>query len=340
LNLDLLDLYETYEDRLSRYGLVHFPGFVRQVFGEQAFDSYSNLLIQSNWAGFDTIVRANQLGALPCTAVDPNYMRMKTFRKLIHREHQKLSEDTLLHPYEAYWSTIDHSLSSLLNAPSPVDRTHQIPSDFVAYYGIHMSGKSIENIQSIDSLYPRHWCMHDRAFGGGSNFLTTLSDNLQGIASPSSYWYGGSLFTSFPYHFEDFWLPSVNFHYAGAEKYWIGTGAQNTRTLWRLIKDVAKFYGRKADEKKYILSPKLLLERAGVEVVHVHQQPGDMVISASGATHGGFNLGMNLAEAVNFADVQGRDGWLSMADDMQQFYSDERERSIPPSLLQFINGHH
>ncbi len=43
-----------------------------------------------------------------------------------------------------------------------------------------------------------------------------------------------------------------------------------------------------------------------INIEKIIQYPGEFVITLNGAYHGGFNLGFNIAEAVNFATPE----WL------------------------------
>jgi hypothetical protein len=92
---------------------------------------------------------------------------------------------------------------------------------------------------------------------------------------------------------------------------------------------VAKLTKAKPGEKRFLLTPRMLEHFGGITTYPVHQKPSDIVISAAGATHGGFNLGQNYAEAVNFGD----EVWLSMADEMLDFYG-ERDQGVPSCVLE------
>jgi hypothetical protein len=105
--------------------------------------------------------------------------------------------------------------------------------------------------------------------------------------------------------------------------------------FWNTVRQVARRLGSKPDEKNFIITPRMLRRfgpNAASDPAVVIQEPGDMVVSAAGASHGGFNLGDNLAEAVNFADSAGVDGWLRDYEELCSFYLDERHRSIPNQL--------
>ncbi len=53
--------------------------------------------------------------------------------------------------------------------------------------------------------------------------------------------------------------------------------------------------------KKFLITP-ATLHAAGIPTSRVVQRPGDMVITAPGAFHFGYNTGWNVAEATNFAN--------------------------------------
>jgi hypothetical protein len=296
----------------------------------------------------------------------PELITVETFRAgPASKRERGLPLACLENPIGSYWDTIDLSFSRLqsgLTAQFDLDVSALlarrcngdglIPENYTAWYGMQMEKSFDVTLQHsssdmivqkymypADRLYPAHWCQHSPSFGGKRNLLIAPSlqksgNILLGMASPYSYYYAGTAFTSFPHHYEDFFMPSVNFMYSGAEKYWIGCPAKDTRQVWTTLKEVAKAAGKRADEKKFLLSPQILQSIGGLaEIVEVHQKPGDVVISASGATHGGFNLGSNFAEAVNFCDDSGHDGWLGMWDDMTDFYLEERQRSMPMALM-------
>lgn len=194
-------------------------------------------------------------------------------------------------------------------------------------------------VNFTETGYLEQWCQHSFGYGSKRNILTADAIHhpdapiLEGISSPYTYYYNGTPYTSFAHHYEDYWLPSVNYHYQGAEKYWIGCRASDTRAVWNTIKRVSAAYGKRPDEKRMLISPQMLQEYGNVDCTHIHQMPGDLVMSAAGATHGGCNIGQNFAEAVNFADMDGGDGWMAMLPDMVDFFLDERDKSVPDSLL-------
>jgi jumonji domain-containing protein 2 len=53
-----------------------------------------------------------------------------------------------------------------------------------------------------------------------------------------------------------------------------------------------------------MISPYLLKQKNPHITIHkIQQNPGEFVITLSGAYHAGFNWGFNIAEAVNFATL-------------------------------------
>ena len=120
----------------------------------------------------------------------------------------------------------------------------------------------------------------------------------------------------------------MNFLYSGAPKYWISAPSTSTKNVWITIQELGKHLHMKPYEKRFLLSPQLL-SQYNVNTVEVFQFPGDVVISAAGATHGGFNLGCNLAEAVNFID---HGDWVNMIDEMTEFYQ-SRDVGVPREIM-------
>lgn len=305
--------------------------------GDGSFRAYSDSATNVfNWKSWDTVLSQGPGVAVYTTQkIDKNGMTFKSFERTVRKERMKLGELTEVCPYSLYWNTIDNSMQRY---QSPTDTFYNLvlPDDYVAYYALQANVAGLRC--DADLWYPHRWNQHSSSFCGPRNLLLDerASNYLPGMASPHSYFYRGTAYTSFPHHFEDYWMPSVNFLYWGAEKYWLGVPASETRRIWDYIRELAKITHHRAEEKRFLLSPKMLTE-AGFSVVHVHQLPGDVVISASGATHGGFNLGDNFAEAVNFVDKLGSDGWLSMYDDMSNFYLDELDKSIPRILTDIMN---
>eukprot|EP00959_Pyramimonas_sp_CCMP1952_P188194 3935636-Pyramimonas_sp.AAC.2 len=80
------------------------------------------------------------------------------------------------------------------------------------------------------------------------------------------------------------------------------------------------------------VSPERLAAR-GVPVVRAVQGPGEFIITFPRSFHGGFNSGLNCAEAVNFAPID----WLPWGDLALRNYIQERRApthsQVPPAPL-------
>lgn len=52
--------------------------------------------------------------------------------------------------------------------------------------------------------------------------------------------------------------------------------------------------------KTFLINPEIVFKK-GIEIYKCVQKPGEFVITFGGSYHAGFNMGLNCAEAVNFA---------------------------------------
>lgn len=139
------------------------------------------------------------------------------------------------------------------------------------------------------------------------NILSRAKKNLGSSLNLPSLLIGtqGSIF---PLHTEDEDLLSVNIHLYGDVK------------IWRIIPP--KYYEQVIDQiqskinheypncnnplrHKNIFVRTDWLENRQIPFETVHQEPGEMIILLARTFHQGFNVGNNVAEAVNFADA----GW-------------------------------
>ncbi|XP_044019537.1 lysine-specific demethylase 4A-like [Aphidius gifuensis] len=116
-----------------------------------------------------------------------------------------------------------------------------------------------------------------------SNFKSHLSrikneDNktVEGIHTP--FVYCGSKWSSFPIHLEDYTLISINYHFYGLPKIWLIRNNKDSTRFHQLINTILNktFPGRSCM----------------------------FVITHPYSFHGGYNLGPNINEAVNYATTQ------------------------------------
>jgi len=213
--------------------------------GPSAFKTYTPDSMWSAWEG----TRVETVTASFPVKVEEN-LSIKSWKKRAFKSMKGLPQDVLEDPIRSYWATVNASLCdylpSLANSCTGVPL---IPPSFHPVYGMIMERSPGNSSCSAgdgpqkylyDNEFPSHWNQHHEDFGGRKNGLyhhpALKEHKLLGIASPFSYYYGGSLFSSFQYHFEDFFMPSVNFLYWGAEKHWVSASPCDTRRVWEVIK--------------------------------------------------------------------------------------------------------
>lgn len=125
--------------------------------------------------------------------------------------------------------------------------------------------------------------------------------NVKGINT--SYVYDGMEYSTFAAHIEDSMLASMNLLHSGMPKFWYGFGSKNAYKLEELVQlytpnDIdCDFIIR----HKSLLVPPTLLAKHSIEFSKVQQYPGEIVVASYNAYHQGFNLGLNYAEATNYA---------------------------------------
>ncbi|XP_068645556.1 lysine-specific demethylase JMJ17 isoform X2 [Aristolochia californica] len=139
------------------------------------------------------------------------------------------------------------------------------------------------------------------------SMLRAVHDNIAGIMVP--WLYIGMLFSSFCWHFEDHCFYSMNYLHWGEPKCWYsvpGGEAQSFELIMR--KTLPDLFDVQPDllfQLVTMLNPTVLQDN-GVPVYGVLQEPGNFVVTFPRSFHGGFNFGLNCAEAVNFAPAD----WL------------------------------
>jgi len=129
---------------------------------------------------------------------------------------------------------------------------------------------------------------------------------IAGVTTP--YCYVGGAGSGFMMHAEDQNLASCNYLLAGHAKVWYVVPPAFYAATVRVL--LAEFAGadsaiercpHAAMHKRYLVHPDVLRDVHGIPVSRIVQQPGDLVVTAPGTFHFGFNAGPNLAEATNLA---------------------------------------
>ncbi|EXB37360.1 Lysine-specific demethylase 5A [Morus notabilis] len=137
--------------------------------------------------------------------------------------------------------------------------------------------------------------------------LRAVHHNIAGVMVP--WLYIGMLFSSFCWHFEDHCFYSMNYLHWGEPKCWYSVPGGEADAFEKVMRNcLPDLFEAEPDllfQLVTMLNPSVLQEN-GVPVYTVLQEPGNFVITFPRSYHGGFNLGLNCAEAVNFAPAD----WL------------------------------
>ena len=135
-----------------------------------------------------------------------------------------------------------------------------------------------------------------------NNILHYISYPVHGVTTPMLYF--GMLFSRFCWHVEDDDLNSMSYLHEGAPKSWWGVPASSAGDFERLFDEEFAEHILEYPSLRYakgvMISPSRL-RQAGIPVSHVVHRPGTFVVTFPHAYHCGFNHGVNVAEAVNFA---------------------------------------
>ncbi|EER19027.1 hypothetical protein Pmar_PMAR025227, partial [Perkinsus marinus ATCC 50983] len=215
---------------------------------------------------------------------------------------------------EVFWKVVN--FGSARDDSSPAEAAY----DDICY------GNDLDSAEVSSNVFPRAGTPYDLADGEQWSLRTlpllpdsVLNEYLPShgggpldIAGVTRPWvYLGSALSAFCWHAEDQYLYSINFHHAGAAKIWYSVPGRQARAMEDLFRrELPTLCSSIPDLTQHMttmIDPKVLLTQ-GLLVTRGVQRPGDIVLTFPGAYHGGFNAGINLAEAVN---VPARD-WITM----------------------------
>ncbi|CAK9141883.1 unnamed protein product [Ilex paraguariensis] len=139
------------------------------------------------------------------------------------------------------------------------------------------------------------------------SMLRAVHNSIAGVMVP--WLYIGMLFSSFCWHFEDHCFYSMNYLHWGEPKCWYSVPGNEASAFEKVMRDsLPDLFDAQPDllfQLVTMLNPSVLQENR-VPVYSVLQEPGNFVITFPRSYHGGFNFGLNCAEAVNFAPAD----WL------------------------------
>ncbi|KAG9015030.1 hypothetical protein FRB94_007102 [Tulasnella sp. JGI-2019a] len=173
--------------------------------------------------------------------------------------------------------------------------------------------------------YSRHgWNVNNMPIVSDS-LLRYVKSDISGMTVP---WiYVGMVFSTFCWHNEDHYTYSVNYMHWGETKTWYGVPGDDAEKFEAAIKSEAPdLFDAQPDllfQLVTLMSPKRLRE-ANVRVYGCNQRPGEYVITFPKAYHAGFNHGMNLNEAVNFAVPD----WINDGRDCVKRYQEHQKLPV------------
>jgi histone demethylase JARID1 len=168
-------------------------------------------------------------------------------------------------------------------------------------------------------FYKETWWNLNNIPRAQDSVLQYVKVGINGVNVPWMYF--GSLFSTFCYHNEDNYLYSINYHHRGAPKQWYGVpGTKNDSDgLEKVFKSYLSMKMRDVPDLLHhittMFSPRLL-QNNNVKSYKLLQHAGEFVVTFPRSFHGGFSLGPNVGEAVNFATHD----WISFGSDANERY--------------------
>ena len=139
-----------------------------------------------------------------------------------------------------------------------------------------------------------------------SYLFDTLTSPVPGVTSPFVYF--GSPESGFLLNTEDLDLHFISYLHSGKPKIWYIIHKSSVNNLLALVDQVHPDDPSciNVPSHKDLLSTPYFLKKKSISFDTIIQEPGQFVVSLPRCFHMGFNLGNNIAEAVNFAD----DSWI------------------------------
>ncbi|KAF6776844.1 hypothetical protein AHF37_03928 [Paragonimus kellicotti] len=206
---------------------------------------------------------------------------IKPTRTLSFKEFKDLANsDPYRTPQHRDWNHIEKKYWSSISTGRPLYGAN--------VSGSLMRGQRVWNTAELDSLLTR--------------VLKKQNVLIPGVNTP--YLYYGMWRSTFPWHVEDMDLYSINYVHYGAPKHWYVIPPAYARRFEAFVFEYFRpdFLSCHCflRHKCVLISPSILTN-AGIPTKKIIQKRGEFMITFPYAYHAGFNLGLNIAEAVNFA---------------------------------------
>jgi len=247
-----------------------------------------------------------------------------------------------------YWDIVEtHSVSLAVEYGNDVDTT-EFGSGFpFSERGRSNNGKKdpakvdqAEPKFGTEDFYKETWWNLNNIPSCPDSILRHVKVGINGINVPWLYF--GCLFSTFCWHNEDNYLYSINYHHRGAPKQWYGVPGtpEDADGLEKVFKNYLSMKMREEPDLLHhittMFSPRLL-QQGDVPVYKILQHAGEFVVTFPRAFHGGFSLGPNCGEAVNFATHD----WIHHgADASERYRSFARPAVFSHDRLTFTMANH
>ena len=189
--------------------------------------------------------------------------------------------------------------------------------------GFLKTGQSNENLPEpafgTEEFYKETYWNLNNIPNSKRSVLRHLKVGINGINVPWLYF--GCLFSTFCWHNEDNYMYSINYAHKGAPKQWYGVPGtkKDADGVERVFKNYLSMKMRDVPDLLHHIttsfSPRLL-KKEGVPVCKLLQHAGEFIVTFPRAFHGGFSMGPNCGEAVNFA----LQDWIPHAVDANERY--------------------
>lgn len=247
-----------------------------------------------------------------------------------------------------YWDVVEtHTKEVAVEYGNDVD-TH----DFGSGFPLSERGRSVHGTRNAEKMhlpepkfgtedfYKETWWNLNNIPSAPGSVLQYVKVGINGINVPWMYF--GSLFTTFCWHNEDNYMYSINYHHKGAPKLWYGVPGDKKAAegLERVFKNYLSMKMKDVPDLLHhittMFSPRLL-QNADVVVSKALQHEGEYIVTYPRAFHGGFSLGPNIGEAVNFATPD----WISYGSEANERYrSFSRPAVFSHDRLTFTMANH
>jgi histone demethylase JARID1 len=247
-----------------------------------------------------------------------------------------------------YWDVVENRSREVnVEYGNDVDTT-----DFGSGFPLSERGRSVHGVTNprkanlpepkfgTPDYYKETWWNLNNIPNTPDSVLRHVKVGINGINVPWMYY--GSLFTTFCWHNEDNYLYSINYHHKGAPKQWYGVPGteKDANGLEKVFKSYLSMKMRDVPDLLHHITTQFsprLLQNAKVPIYKLLQHEGEFVVTFPRAFHGGFSMGPNIGEAVNFATHD----WIAHGSDANERYrSFARPAVFSHDRLTFTMAHH